>query len=522
MRIADRVLAAALALQLLPLLLLDRVVTVDGPAHLLGGSVLERYGEPVADVVRRFYEVDLSPVPNLLTSFLLAGLLEVVGPDLAERLLVAAYVLLLVLGLRYALRGVDPDAGWLAVAALPFVGSYLFFYGFYNFCLALGLLLVVAGVALRRRDGWSPGAVVALALLLLLTWSAHLLPLLVAGLLVAVLAVIRALDARRAGDPVLRHLLGPALAGLPVLALTAAFLASPAAAHGAAVRRPLGQLALSYVTTGGPLVVYSPPEYVPAVAVTAVLVTLAVTALRQGRWTPERVALAAAFLLTSAAYFVSPAQYGPEYGFLNDRWSYLPPLFLLLAAAGPAPSRRLRTGCTAVLLVAALALVALRVPTEVGYQRDVAEMLSVVPQVPPGSTLLQVTLTRRPPRLPDARNRARDPLRHLTGRVAVLTGGVDLRHYEARLPYFPVRFRAGQDLGARLGPAGAGLDDVPPTFDLRVAAERVDVVLVVGRQQVDPAALGPRTRQLLEDLSAGYALVATSSRSRLTQVWVRR
>ncbi|MDQ3423509.1 MAG: hypothetical protein M3510_09035, partial [Actinomycetota bacterium] len=184
---ADRVLWAALFLQLLPLLLLARVVTVDGPAHLAGAAVLLSYDDPGREVLRRLYEVDLSPVPNMLTTLVLAGLLHLTGPDAAERLLVGAYVVLLTLGLRYALRGVHPQAGWLAVAALPFAGNYLYYYGFYNFCLSLSLVLFVLGLALRRRDGWSGQAVAGLSVLLLLAWFAHLLPLLIAGLFVAVL-----------------------------------------------------------------------------------------------------------------------------------------------------------------------------------------------------------------------------------------------------------------------------------------------------------------------------------------------
>lgn len=519
MRIADRVLAAALALQLLPLLLLDRVVTVDGPAHLLGGSVLERYGEPGADVVRRFYEVDLSPVPNLLTSFLLAGLLEVVGPDLAERLLVAAYVVLLVLSLRFALRGVDPEATWLAVAALPFVGSYLFFYGFYNFCLALGLMLLVAGVALRRRDGWSPGAVLLLAALLLLTWSAHLLPLLVAGLLVAVLAVTRAVHARRAGNPVLRHVVGPALAGLPVLVLTLVFLAGPAAERGEPVRRSLLDLVAGLVGLGKPLVVYSYLEHVPAAVVAATLLWLAVRARGRAR-TPERLALAITTALCTVGYLASPDRYGPEYGFLNDRWAFFPPLLLLLWAAGPPPGPRARRAVVAALLGSAVVLAALRLPTEIRYQRDVAELLSVAPDVPRGAALVRLQLWRADPVGGPVRNSARDPLRHEPSRLAVLVDGVDLGHYQAVYGYFPTRFR-DPDPRRLLDPDLQGLDVVPPVLDLDAGRAVADVVLVIGRQRADPAVLA-EAAPVLADLEEGYRLTAVSDRTGLVEVWQRR
>lgn len=36
------------------------------------------------------------------------------------------------------------------------VGGYLYTYGFYNFCLAIVGMLVLIGMALRQRSGWSP------------------------------------------------------------------------------------------------------------------------------------------------------------------------------------------------------------------------------------------------------------------------------------------------------------------------------------------------------------------------------
>ncbi|MDP9433705.1 MAG: hypothetical protein M3P93_00275, partial [Actinomycetota bacterium] len=198
----DAVLAAAVAVELVVLALLPRVVTTDGPGHVLGGWVMAHPDDPF---LSRFYEVDLTPVPNLLATVVLAGLLRLTDPDLAEKLLVAGYVVLLPLALRYALRGVDARSGWLAVVALPFTAGYLFLYGFYNYCVGVALSLLVAGLALRRRDGWSWPAAAALSGLMLLTWTAHLLPALIAGLLVAVLALTRTAAQRRPLLPALRR-----------------------------------------------------------------------------------------------------------------------------------------------------------------------------------------------------------------------------------------------------------------------------------------------------------------------------
>ncbi len=515
----DVVPVVAIGVQAAALTAWPRVVTIDGPAHLAGAAALLHSGDPS----QALYQVSLFPLPNVLGTLLLAALLAVLGPDGAERALVLAYAVGLPLAMRYALRGVEPRAGWLAVAAVPFVGGYLYAYGFYDFCLALVGMLLVAGLALRQRSGWSTASTAGLAVLLLLTWAAHLLPLVVAGLLVGVLALCRVQLARRHGlrAALVDHLLPPVLAGLPVLALTVAFTLSSAARRGAPVRNASpGSLLVGLVDLGRPLVVWTTWEYVGSTLVALGLVTLAWLGRRQHLRSPERSALAVTGVLIAAWYVASPDRYGPAYGFLNDRLSLFPPLLLALWAAFPAPSRRAGRVAVAVLLLGASTLVGLRLPTEVRYQRDVAEMLSVAPQIPRGTTLVALRLWRDAPVGPDARNRARDPLTHEAGRIAVLRGGVDVGDYQAVTNYFPTRFRAATDPRRAIDPDLQGLELVPPRVDLTHGPQ---IVLLIGRARAARSVLArPEAARLLDQLNNSYQLTATSKRSRLVEVWTSR
>ena len=511
-------LAVAVAVQAAALTAWPRVVTVDGPAHLAGAYALLRGGEGS----QALYDVDLTPVPNLLAALVLAGLLSLLGPDGAERVLVLGYAVGLPLALRYALRGVHPEAGWLALVAVPFVGGYLYAYGFYGFCLGLVGMLLVVGAALRQRDGWSAGGTVATALLLLLTWAAHLLPLMVALVLVAVLALCRAWDARAAGWRAVLgdHLLPPALVALPVLALTAAFTLTSAGTRGEPVRASgTLSLLLGLLDLGRPLVTWTTAEYAGSTLVAAGLLALAVQA-RRGRPSPERTALAVTGLGVLGWYLASPDRYGPAYGLLNDRLSLFPPLLLALWAAGPPPTARAARAAVAVLLAGAVALVGVRLPTEVRFQREVAELLSVAPDVPVGSTLVAVRLVRTGPVGEDARNTARDPLRHEAGRIAVLRDGVDVGHYQAVTPYFPVRWDPATDPRRGLERGLAGLELVPPVVDLTAGP---DVVLLIGRDRARPEVLAdPAVGRALAQLDRLYRPTAVSARSGLVEVWQRR
>ena len=173
----------------------------------------------------------------------------------------------------------------------------------------------------------------------------------------------------------------------------------------------------------------------------------------------------------------------------------------------------------ATVLGASVAIAVARVPVETRYQRDVAELVSVADAVPRGSTLLKVQLWRDPPEDGDLRNPYRDALRHEVSRLAVLTGGVDVGHYEAVLDYFPAQFRAATDPRAAVDPGGRGLWSVPPRVDVR--PDVVDVVLVLGRRRASERQLRLGA-PVLAQVEAGYRRVAVSGRTGLVEVWVRR
>ena len=526
-------LLAGLAVQLAPLVLLPRVLTQDGPAHVAGAWVLLHRGDdgPLGELLRRTYEVDLSPVPNMLTTLLLVALQTLVGPGPAEKLVVGGFVVLLVAGLRFALRGVDVRAGWLAVAALPLAGGELVAYGFYNFGWGIALSLFALGVALRRRAGWEPRAGLLLAGLLLLVWSAHLLPWLVAVLVVGGLVLARSAVGLRGGVPVARvftgHLLVPALAVLPTVALTAAAVlrreAPPGAAAGAPGLDRLGAL----LVQSRLLVVGSWWEVVPAVLVTATLGALAVAALRRSRGAEalaaaraDRLVLGTATLLATGLFLLSPERLGGDYGFLPERLSWFPPLLLVLFCATRLPTRRaaaaLAAGC---LVLAAVAALLVRLPTELRDQRYAAEMLSVAADLPPGSTFAMVRFSGHEAALAPVDGEP-NPLRHLSSLLAVHSRGVDVGHYEAIYPYFQVRFPR-DSVRAAIDPGFDGLGEVPPTVRL-LADRRLDHVLVVGLDDAKPWVRDARrTARVLGDLRAGFEQVATSAPEGHVTVWRR-
>lgn len=131
------ILAAVIAVQLLPIWLLPYFPSQDGPVHMTIARVLRDYHHPEAQVLREYFELNSEAVPNWFVYFVLADVLRFVSVPAAEKILLTAYVILLPLSFRYALGGVAPGNAFLAVLALPFTFNFLFNMGFYNFSVSL-------------------------------------------------------------------------------------------------------------------------------------------------------------------------------------------------------------------------------------------------------------------------------------------------------------------------------------------------------------------------------------------------
>ncbi|MDQ6649023.1 MAG: hypothetical protein M3Z02_02720 [Actinomycetota bacterium] len=521
----DLVFAAAIVVELAALATLRHVPTVDGPAHLAGARVLS---EPGAALYRLYYRIDLFPSPNMLPTLVLAALVRLTTPTVADTLLHAGYVVLFPLGLRYAVIGVRREARWPAFLAFPLSFGYLFWYGFENYCYGVALALFTIGYALRRRHGWGARSAGGLAALFVLTYLSHLVPFALAALFVAVLAVA---DARAARPGVRRRavLAAPGLALVPATALIVAFALRGGPTQGPAFGNPLRLLA-GLLTLAIPTVSFSAVELVFAVLTALVLYVGGIRVVRRmGRrsLSGPAGALAAAAAAAAVVYMVSPQQFGLAYGLLHERISVFPVLFAALwLAAFPAGRRESALGA-GVLLVAAAGLAVTRAPDVRRYERQMTEYASAAEVVAPGSTMVGLRLQLDTPRGGPVRQKMFDPLRHATSLVAAETAGVDVGHYEAEYSYFPTAFRPAADLRRRIDPDLTGLEQVPPRVTLPAPQasghDRIDYVLVWGARQATPAVRdSPLTAALLARLDESYRLVATTAPEGLVDVYVHR
>lgn len=508
------VFAAALLLQLVPLVLLQHLGTQDGPSHLATARVLLDYGDAGHPIYAHLYRLDAFPSPNLATEGLLTALVAVFPPEVAEKLLAAGYLVALPLAVRYVVGRIDPAARWLAYLAFPLADGFLFASGFSNYCYGVVVFVLAAGWIFRPRRRAGLPYVLTLAGWLLLAYVTHFIPaaLLAVGAFVPPLAqVLRGTGRRWPGVRPLVGAAGPTLlAVLPLIGLSLLFLLRPAPGES---RRdnPLALL-VQLPALVKPVVALSYVEYPLAIALGVALTgLLGVVAWRRGRagLTGASGQLAVFAGLCSLLYLVAPESTA-QGGAINARLALFPPLLALLWLAGQAGRATLPAGvrraAPALFLLVAVAIAAVRWPIEVRHSSQVAAYTAAARQVRPGSTVLG--LQYESANVPEVRGFS-DPTLHGASLVAALRAGVDLGHYEAELSYFPTRFRAATDLRRRVDPTLRGLDRTPSRISTLTDADGhalADYVLVRGDPDRVPLSGRVAADRITQQLTA-YRLV---------------
>lgn len=521
--VGDRALLSLLLVaHLSPLALVPYFPTRDGPTHLEAAQILLRYRQPGEAALRQWFELALPLAPNWLGHALLTAGSLVMPPLVAEKALVAAFVVGLPLAARRALKAVRPDAGFLAVLTLPFTYTWLLHMGFYSFCLSLPLFFlavaswlrdrVASGAGLLRLTGWAT-----------LLYSAHPVTLLLAAALLLILAawsgVMDVAEARRLG--LARHyaamqagrrLLRTAVAFAPGLALFAAWIVGRR--HPAFVRFPLRQL-LGELARLDVLVTFEPAEAWPAAAAALTFVVLGVATFR-ARARTGRLQEGDAWLIGCgvflAVYLLAPlSAAGGSY--LTPRLALFPFLALLPWFASRSWTAAARGAVAAASVAIALPSLALHVSSYRATNVLLAEYLSAEPWLEAGTTVLPLHYRAEGGDFPRA-----DVLAHAAAYLAISRHTVDLVFYEGTgQGIFPVLFRRHVNPYRQLGD---NPESTPPCVDLEGYMERtgrtIDTVLTWKRRR-DPGS--DCAAFTAEQLRRRYRRVHVSQPQHLMEVW---
>ncbi len=442
-RHAEAVAFWALALaHLVPIWAFRYVPTQDGPAHVFNAQVLREYGQSAAGY-EQYFELRPDPLPNLTSHLLLAGLLYVFPPLVAEKLLVSLYVLGFAGAFRWFLGAFGSACRPLASLGLLFVYNRCFWLGFYNWCLGLALVWAILAYCLRRRDSLRLPQMAVLMVLFTAAYFTHLLCFLLAWTCAMVAT------ARRP-----RALLLVCLAAAPPACLTLDYFEqtgflqdtpSQRLLHHplAVVSAPATELRRDLAAIDRDLFEYQagarPPFSLFVLPLYLLLAACTAAGPADASATPSRLLPFALGLLLLAAYLLAPPTLGPHGGFLKPRLALLPPLVWLACLRMPAHRvlRRLVQAAMLALVGANLLLVTRAIASG---NEALAEYTAGAEVFGHGHRLFVIQPDAHPAPLAD-------PLYHASHYYCLGTDSVNLNNYETDGAHFPVRFRPGLHRG---------------------------------------------------------------------------
>ncbi len=514
-RLVQLAVAAAVAVQVVPIWLTTRFPDQDGPAHLASSVAISgAYHGAAATTLHTYVRLELGLGHNPLGHLLLAGLVRTTGALAGQRLFLSLYLLAFAAAGWYAMSAVRGRTGALVTLLLPVGSGYFLLLGFWDFLLSLVGSLLVIGYWLRHHDDPGRAKYLWVAGLLLLTSLLHPSGIIVGVSFVGLVAVIDA-----TGGPRARAVVG---VGATALACIPAFV--PAAlvsanASGSTPRPPLvhnlrGLVGLTSVVR----VMHSSKEAVLTIALVVLLVAFvgvaAKTRLARRRLVATDALLAVAVACAVASLVAPNATGGAE--LLNERLALFAVVTVVIWLGTQPVSERVRTGIAVVGAVIAIALVAVRIPTYRSLDRSLREITSVESAMVSGRTYVVVLGqdTTQVDRL-TAPLRS-DPFRSVTGYFAADRKLVGLDNYEGRYNYFPYQYVAARDpvRGLFLVTDPRAFNRHPPLdiagYERRTGSE-VDYVVV----------LGPPDRALRAQLGAKYRVVAVSKPTALATVFSR-
>ncbi|MBV9213398.1 MAG: hypothetical protein JOZ25_07095 [Actinobacteria bacterium] len=529
--------AALIVINAVPAWVFKYFPSQDGPAHLATAELASELHAHHSGVLAQYYVASDRLVPNWLVPMGLRGLVALVSPPVAQKVVVTGYLVLLPVAIRYAVTALRRDAVFLGYLAFPLTYSYFLHMGLYDFVYGLALYFVVVGYWLRHGPALGIGRAVVLAALVLLLYFAHLVAFVagaasLAGMLVwrACLRVARDRRVRPAGGrrrtfrdsgraiwPAAFAMAGPA-----ILALV--FVRHQGHVGGFALRADWGDI-LHKLVTLDLLVSFHPlegqlAELASALFAALVLYTLVVRA-RQRTLDPFDGFLVLALMWVGVA-LVTPAHLAGG-SLVTDRLLVFPLASTLLWLAGHRYSRPIQVGAAVAAALVAIAFAVLHVARYRELDAYAAEYARGAPAILAGARVLPILVSDTAAHTTRLTRRIHT-LWNFGTYVTTSRRSVDVSNYQATTGYFPIEYRPGHDAFRRKGPCGVGLAGGRFIWTSRVRLALtdhcVDYVLVgdVGNDRRATATFSP----LLQAIRTRFALVYRSRPRGVVRVYRRR
>ena len=162
-------------LSLMPVLCYKFFPTLDGPAHLYNSTLIKNLLVGNNEIINKYFVFNAIPVPNWSGHLLIMMFKAFLPAHIAEKMLLILYIAGFAYGFRYLILTVSPENIFFSYLIFPFIFSFFLFLGFYNFSLAIVLLLFSITLWIRYdRKGLTLKRGIILFFFFILTYFSHL------------------------------------------------------------------------------------------------------------------------------------------------------------------------------------------------------------------------------------------------------------------------------------------------------------------------------------------------------------
>jgi len=416
-----RLYVAVSAVAIVPIWCVRYLPTVDGPSHLYNSWILNQLLRGAHGPIGEWFRIDWQPHPNWIGHAVMALLMAVVPPLIAEKLFVTGIVLLFLYAIWRFAGVVNEENRIFAFLAVPFAYHLMLQNGFYNFCVGADLYFLTVAVWWRRRHRPDARTIAITAALLLLCYFSHVLP---AALGVGSIGLLWLLSLR--GQRLLVHA-KHLIALLPVVPLLLWFGPVGGKYLSGPVRR--GEL-FRWLARMRMLYTFDERQLAFGTLIAVILATLIVVTLVRRRWTWKE---SDAFVLLSVALV---AIYAASQFVIPDVQERLS-IFVVLSPLAWLDARLPRRAALAAGVALAVIYCGFIINRYRVAGRLVAQFVRSAEAVGSRATLVPLLYEIGPPGI-------FIPIySHAIDYVALKKESVDIANYEPVLAYFPIALRPG-------------------------------------------------------------------------------
>lgn len=169
---------AVIFISCIPVLFNEYFPTVDGPCHLHNGNLLKHIFFYNNNYASNFYELNFSLNTNFFDHiwFAITGLF--LPSNWSEKSFLLFYICLLPISFRYCLKAVASENNSALIFSyfiFPFIYSFSFRIGFFNFCFGLPFVFIAIGLWYNNRYKLDIKHICLLIILTIIIYASHIL-----------------------------------------------------------------------------------------------------------------------------------------------------------------------------------------------------------------------------------------------------------------------------------------------------------------------------------------------------------